>query len=408
MGRSLIIVVAGLVAIFSVIQISVQKRQVMALDRSFEYYRTLQARDIANSLMEQALQEIRDDMAWRTGINVSNYLGGSGHVEVYDQMSDSTLGRYELRINSTGQVDNAVNEVEVRMHRTSFSKYSYFTNVEPDIYFITGDTIHGPAHTNGPFHMWGEPVLAGNVSPRNPWQGWGDPHFLGGSNFNAGFIALPNNLTELQDAANNGGLLLDQTSRIIFHDDGTFDVSHWIGNYYYGYWSSPVEHDLADYNGVISSNSNIYVKGEVNGQVTIHSSNNIKIIGDITYADNPISNPASNDLLGIVSEGMVVVDDNAHIDHGSQDLYLDASIMALGNSFTVEDYGDGDPRGRLYILGGVIQETRGAVGTFTRYNDQSYLRSGFQKSYSYDQRLMTQWPPYYPVRDKYSIISWQE
>ena len=78
MGRSLIIVVAGLVAIFSVIQISVQKRQVMALDRSFEYYRTLQARDIANSLMEQALQEIRDEMAWRSGINVSNYAAGGG------------------------------------------------------------------------------------------------------------------------------------------------------------------------------------------------------------------------------------------------------------------------------------------------------------------------------------------
>jgi len=408
MGRSLIIVVAGLIAVFSVIQMNMQEKQVMALDRSFNYYRSQQARDIANSLVEQALQEIRADMAWRTGITAANFLGGSGQVQVFDMMSDSTVGRYELRILGTGQVDSTVSNVEVYMRRTSFSKYSYFTNVEPDIYFISGDTIEGPAHTNGPFHMYGEPVFTGKVTSPQMWQGWGNPRFLNGSNFNAGYIALPNDLTELHDAANAGGLLLDQTSKLEFHDDGTIDISHWIGNHYYGYWSSPDEYDLSDFNGVISSSQNIYVKGEVNGQVTVHSSSDIKIIGDITYADDPISNPASDDMLGIVSEGQVIVDDHAHEDHGSQDLTIDASIMALGNSFTVEDYGDGGPRGRLYILGGVIQETRGAVGTFGRYGNQSYLRSGFQKSYSYDERLMTRWPPYYPVRDSYSIISWKE
>lgn len=405
MGRSLIIMVSGLLAIFSVFQINGQKKQAIALDRSYNYYSAEQARDIANSLVEKALQHIIDDVSWREGFTYTNYLNGSGTVEVDDHFSDSTLTRYEIRVRSTGTVQQVSKEVDVRMHRTSFSKYSYFTNVEPGIYFITGDTIHGPSHTNGPFHMWGSPVFTGEVTSPHMWRGRGDPEFLGGYNFASDYVTLPTDLTALRNAASAGGLLLDRTAQVIFNDDSTVTVSYSLGH---GAWGQPETFDLSEMNGVISSSSNIYVKGVLNGQVTLHSNRNIHIIGDITYADNPIENPASDDMLGIIAEQRVIVDDGAEQDHGEQDLHIQSSIMALGNSFTVEHFGVGDPRGRLWILGGVIQETRGAVGTFTSGHGTTTLRSGYRKSYKYDQRLMTQWPPYYPVQTMYSIISWRE
>lgn len=405
MGRSLIIMVSGLLAIFSVFQLSGQKKQAMALDRSYNYYRNQQARDIANSLMEKALVQLENDVSWRDGYSYDNFLNGSGNVQVDDEFSDSTVSRYEIRITSTGTVKDITREAVVMMRRTSFSKYSYFTNVEPGIYFISGDTIHGPSHTNGPFHLWGSPVFTGEVTSPHMWRGRGDPEFLGGYNFASNYVTLPTDLTPLQNAAADGGITLDQTAKLVFNPDGTVDISYSIGN---GVWGQPDSYNLSDINGVISSSKNVYVKGVINGQITLHSSRNIHIIGDITYADNPINNPASEDMMGIIAEQRVIVDDGAELDHGTQDLHIESSIMALGNSFTVEHFGVGDPRGRLWILGGVVQETRGAVGTFTTINGETVLRSGYQKSYKYDERLMTQWPPYYPVQTTFSILSWRE
>lgn len=405
MGRSLLIIVAGLVAIFSVIQMNMQRKQVMALDRSYNYHRNLQARNIANSLMEEALQKIEDDFQWRDGIIAADYLSGSGTVDVYDAESDSTLDENELHIVSRGHLDNVTKEVEVRMHRTSFSKYSYFTNVEPGIYFITGDTIMGPSHTNGPFHYWGNPVFTGKVTSPHMWRGSGDPQFLDGFDFSSDFVTLPTDLTPLRNAAETGGLVLANTSKVVFNADGTVDISYEIGH---GSWSQPENYNLADYNGVISSSRDVYVKGELNGAVTLHSTRNIHIIGDVDYTDNPIQNPASEDILGIIAEHRIIVDDGAERDHGDQDLHIDASMMALGNSFTVEHFGVGNPRGRLWILGGVIQDTRGAVGTFSHDHDGTRIRSGYKKSYKYDERLRTKWPPYYPVQMSYSVISWRD
>ena len=80
--------------------------------------------------------------------------------------------------------------------------------------------------------------------------------------------------------------------------------------------------------------------------------------------------------------------------------------MALGNSFTVEDWNQGPPKGTLTVLGGIIQDYRGPVGTFNPSTNTKV--SGYTKNYQYDARLMTNPPPFYPTTGDYVIVSWQE
>ncbi len=409
MGRYLILAVASLMIIFSIIQIGVQKRITAASERNIHYFEQTQARNIANSLAERALREVKENVNWRSGFTANNYLNGSGNVVIDDATTDPSLGQFDLQITSTGQIDDVNATVKVVMRRTSFSKYSYFTNVEPAIYFITNDTIHGPTHTNGNFHVSGSPVFTGKVTSPNNWRGNGNPEFLGGADFGADRVTLPKNLSGLKSAANNGGLVLDEQSKITFKDDGTFEVSRWLSTGWYGgYWDSPDVYNLKDLNGVISSNDKLYIEGIIDGQVTVHSEQNIFIEGDVTYATDPRNDSSSDDLCGIISEKRVIVSKDAHSANGSNDLSIHASIMALGRSFTVENFAAGDPRGSLKILGGVIQETRGAVGSFYSGGVRPILKSGYQKLYTYDERLLSQWPPFFPVHEKYSLISWRE
>lgn len=77
--------------------------------------------------------------------------------------------------------------------------------------------------------------------------------------------------------------------------------------------------------------------------------------------------------------------------------------MALGESFSVEDYYDGSPRGTLNLVGGIQQQVRGPVGTFSGGS----IRSGFSKNYQYDNRLQKSIvPPFYPRESFYSLRYW--
>lgn len=416
MGRALLLIVCGLVIIFGMDQLNMTHRQNMMIDRSSVYASKEQSRNIASSLVDLAITQLNNDITWRTGLTESNYLGGNGTVKVYDQSNDNALGPYDLLLVSDGHYLQQNSEITVLMRRTSYSKYAYFTNTEPsNIYFVSGDSLKGPVHTNGTIHVNGDPVFEGQVTSPNQWSGSGSPKFLGGYNFSSSTVQLPTNFTALDNMASNGGLQFSNSIKVQFNSDGTVDVSQqqktwggWTVGYVYS-WSTPQSYTLSNYNGVITSSQNVYVQGDLNGQVTIHSKGNIHITGDLTYADNPLTDPNSTDMLGLVSNNNVIVDDGAESVNGTEDLTIQASILA-SNSFYVQDYNNTyiGTRGNLHLLGGIIQNTRGPVGTFTSYGGSITNVSGYSKRYEYDNRLMSRWPPGYPLEDSYSIVSWKE
>ena len=72
-------------------------------------------------------------------------------------------------------------------------------------------------------------------------------------------------------------------------------------------------------------------------------------------------------------------------------LTIDAAILALNQSYLVNNWTIGNPNGTLIVYGSIDQDYRGAVGTFSG----SSIASGYSKDYDWDSRLEYVTPPYY-------------
>ena len=175
------------------------------------------------------------------------------------------------------------------------------------------------------------------------------------------------------------------------------------------------------FKGVIYVKGTVGVSGTVRGRVTLYTNTGYTVVfDDVRYADDPSLNTCK-DVLGLISDYDVVVSDNGlntpqdvnvgyvgHIYHSlddTQDLYIQAVVMALGSSFRVQNYSTGPTnallcnsslvgRGCLYVTGGLIQLTRGAVATTSG--------TGFLKRYSYDACAASYPPPYFPATGRFT------
>jgi hypothetical protein len=72
------------------------------------------------------------------------------------------------------------------------------------------------------------------------------------------------------------------------------------------------------------------------------------------------------------------------------DIQIYASIQTLQHSFYVQSYNKGAAQGKVIVVGSIAQKYRGAVGT------GNPISTGYVKSYSYDPRLHSRSPPYFP------------
>ena len=169
--------------------------------------------------------------------------------------------------------------------------------------------------------------------------------------------------------------------------------------------------------GVIYSGGSIGISGVLRGVVTLYSPYTIVVLDDLRYANDPAA-AVCIDILGTISGANTVVADNAlntpiniatsgtlykNVDD-TPGLNLHDVVMALGSSFTVEDYdqapssgtdcdGTNWGRGCLRLTGGLIQNRRGPVGLTSG--------TGYVKRYSYDRCAVTNPPPYFPTTGRF-------
>jgi len=419
----MLFLVSGFVIITGIIQLSNNKRASLLPERSSDAINEFQARNSSVSLISTAIEKLTIDNEWDGTISGNKVLPGTSTLTLYDADSDYypegiTVGAggwdgYKVLLYSVAEYEGTKVITEVMMRRDSFSKYSYFSDVERsstggNIYFYSGDEISGPIHTNGTFRISGTPTFYGNVSSPNMWEGRnasGDaPDFQSTTDFNAQTRSLPSSsqIATLKATARASGLSFTNPIDVTFQSDGSATISEY--NWGRRRWDSSRNYTAAQHNGIITSSDLTFVKGVVSGNITLHSERDIKIMGDLEYNVSPQTDPASNDLLGLVSEKNVIVDDNAHSYQGSSDLTIQASIMAMGSSFTVEDYNSRGFRGNINLLGGIIQKNRGPVGTFGGWSGST----GYSKNYEYDDRLRSAIPPHFPRESVFSILSWKD
>jgi len=174
----------------------------------------------------------------------------------------------------------------------------------------------------------------------------------------------------------------------------------------------PITRELnPSFRGVIFVDGKVALSGELRGRVTVAATDDIILIDDITYFYDP-SLGTCDDMLGIFSGDDIVVAYNtinapmkpysgqSYRSYDDTDgEFFDGVLLAL-DIFTVEGYGSGSRtsqpcegkswgRGCLYLTGGIIQRTRGAVGTGGG--------TGYMKRYAYDQCGGSAPPPYFPT-----------
>lgn len=174
-----------------------------------------------------------------------------------------------------------------------------------------------------------------------------------------------------------------------------------------------------NFKGVIFVDGKVAISGRLRGRVTVAATDNIILADDLTYVTDP-GTGTCQDILGIFSGTNVVVADNTlnspvqgagtstwYTYDDTSDEFFHGVVLAL-NIFTVENFNLGatlaEPcagtafgRGCLFLTGGIIQRTRGAVGTL-----QGGGGTGYLKRYSYDACAATNPPPYFPTTGRFA------
>jgi len=168
--------------------------------------------------------------------------------------------------------------------------------------------------------------------------------------------------------------------------------------------------------GVIWNTKKVRVKGTLDGQLTILA-DDIYIDDDIVMADNPMTNPKSDDALGLVARNDIFVTNNAA---NNSDCVIHAGLLAVGGSFGAEDPSSRGVSGKLTIYGSIAHKKRGPVGNFQKIKGKSVLKNGFLKNYYHDKRFDPDYkgdpnvnslhPPGYPTLsgNGLSLVYWWE
>ncbi|MDP3791852.1 MAG: DUF4900 domain-containing protein [Candidatus Omnitrophota bacterium] len=372
---------------------------------------------LAEAGLAKKFVELRSGSTMGTGGTITLSSGNTGTFNVIvSQTGGGVFPTYVLT--STGTYKNSTKTLSLTVRAMSYSRYIYLTDTEirsgSRIWFIGGDAIRGPMHTNGQLNIIDDPTFEGPVSSVSTsihyYHGpppLDNPDFRESLTLGAPNIRLPTSADILSSlsasAQQSNGLYLIGDSTVTLLSNGTMNVTN-------------ADKDWDNYNvpvppsgALFVNNGDLNISGILSGQLTVGNQGtgkNIYITGNILYANDPRTNPSSTDIFGIVSGNNVVIDSAA-----PYNLEIDGYILALNKSFYLENY-TSVVKGTLTLFGGITQDERGAVGTFNASTGQKV--SGYTKDYNYDQRFEDSAPAFFPpARDSnnrivYLKILWAE
>jgi hypothetical protein len=412
-GKAILIHIIGFGIILSYIAANLSNVASRAQGNMSQYAAATESHNLAVAGANVALARLYQDTSWRG--SVTQTLTGPFNGKFTYTISTLGSGRPFLRSVSDCQTADGLlkDTVEVQFgpgSMQSFTLFAWMTDFEGNVFWFTGDTVWGRVHTNGNIHMTGYPVFMEKLTTAKKM----DPKWGVGGNqavFKQGYetgvaeVEFPTDLSILFNAASGGGraytgnIDVELIAGTAADDDGYALVS--AG----GTVIDSVALSGGSFNGAITSTGRVSVHGVLDGKLSIGSNTDIYIPDNIFYENRDLT--TSNDLLGLVSNQNVIVGNTLA---NQSDCEIDASVFARSGSFTAENYNSGSPRGRLYVNGSIVQDSRGAVGTFQ--NGSNTLKTGYNKSYRYDVRLNDPnfRPPFYPgfYKQTFAVGSWWE
>jgi hypothetical protein len=307
-----------------------------------------------------------------------------------------------------------------------------------EIVFGENERIEGPFHTNDGINVCNDPVFGRNATDRvevsaeedanpdeEPYRASpgcsANPQFTGTWTPGAPELTPPQTNSELKSEAD---YRFRGAVEIVLNGDGTMTVTNDLqtprtrtlpqpedGVIYAE--ASACEGPFDPYlprvygeNVATGGCGSVSVRGTYTKNLTIAADDDIVITDDLRKSGDV--------LLGLIANNFVRVhhpalfDDNGsaqwrdapsqifgggasprcrNIDGSpTQNVTIEAAILALNHSFTVDRYGCGAGLGKLNVIGAIAQKFRGVVGVGSG-------ASGFIKNYKYDNRLRFRSPP---------------
>lgn len=390
-GKAALIVVFGLTFLFSAYQLKTGSVSTRAAENLYGYYSKRVAHQISVSGLNISAAQLYEDNTWRGPMKNIAFRGGefSLRFKAYgDTLMVASMGKYEDRKDTVIAFFSLSNP---------YTKYTFFTFQENGVAWTAGDTIWGNIHTNGTLNhqndvsiVFYDKVTAGkgiSAPPKNA-----KTKFLGGYEVGV-YVPQVTNMTDLITAAGTGGFFFSNpanTLGIEFNNDGTLDL-----------YNNGVKFADDTTFAALAPNGAIYAAGPITvfgpggintpaEGITIGSGTDITLKNPISYADNPLSNPNSDDLLALVAWNNIIIDNQTIANWDVQSV-----LMAINGSLTATQM---NKNGSFNYLGSVYQSVRGNAKMFQSFN----------KKYHHDQRLNSITPPYYPGASNLQLIAWWE
>jgi len=406
-GKASLFVVAGFSLMFLVLANNFGTVSNRSIDNYVNYFTDATAHNIAISGANLAANEIYLDPTWEDGFSNLSFQGGEINVDV------NVVDVYQniREIVSTADYKGASDTVWVTLAPSKFSKFAYYSvNEGGNIWWTENDTVWGPFHTQDYMRAYRHPVFYGKATTKKKLvyydsQKKDKPYFYGG--FEQGIdLPLPTDgVDNIEPSADANGFKITGEDTVYI----TFDLDTLKYRFSYSDPDTAVYLPTVAPNGLIfAKNSIVRLKGVIQGQYSIVSSGSdwagkgkIYIDDDIVFSQDPRIYPSSTDLFGIIAQNEVLITDN---DANNDDINIHGSIYCENGGFGAENYNSRPVSGNINLLGGIIQDTRRAVGTF----NSSGPASGFAKRYKYDNRLMVASPPMFPGTGSFEIVSWLE
>ncbi|MBI2416071.1 MAG: hypothetical protein HYV33_05440 [Candidatus Kerfeldbacteria bacterium] len=424
----------------------------------------VQQRTVRNNVAkEQALQVAEAGLNRYRWILAHDPEDFAGQDKDYVDADGDTIGHYTVTVTPpqigstvvtltatgwTTAYPNVQRTLRARYGQGSYAEYAVLTDA--NIWFGEEEEVHGKLHSNGGIRMDGtvdsqttsiqETYICGaehgcdDEEKPGIWGDGGDTQYwdfpiADGVDFDA--ITL--DLETMHEVAEIDGILLGDSGEygyhIVFNNTGTFTVYvvTKLKNSAYGsdgkswrYFSYDIKQEsvLAGYenvalpaSGIIFVEDDTWVSGQVAGRVTVAAAKlpepgdetiDIMIPDNITYYPDR----TSGSVLGLVAQHDVTISLEV-----PTDLTIDAALLAqTGQVYRVYFHPNSNKthavKNYIETYGTVI--THG-IWTWSWVNASGNVTSGFQQTNSiHDPALVYAPPPYFPTKDEYTFLSWEE
>ncbi|MDR3628266.1 MAG: hypothetical protein P4L45_15590 [Ignavibacteriaceae bacterium] len=404
-GKAILLLVAGFSVIFLVLGQNFNRVSNNSATNYSSYYAHNMSHNIAVSGANLAVNQIFLTPSWTTGYSNVSMSGGtmSATVILINPVTNA------IRITATGIYYGDTSTVIVNLQQSYFSKFAYCSNSENGVWWANQDTVNGPFHTQDYLNVNGHPVFnpgtnyVGTYKGINKYNSSSSPIINGNLRVGDNLTIPSTGVSTLEALSTSGGHTFTghDTVFLAFAGDSI--------RYKYAYnnsWTSAKTSTFAPNGTIVADNAILRIQGTLTGKLTVGASytskgGNVYIDDDVVYTTDPRINSSSTDLLGIVAQNNVYVADNPN----TANVHIDAAIYAQSGGFGAQNYNTRAKSGYIYLLGGITQNGRLAVGTLDSYGN---LSTGFSKNYTYDNRLLVNVPPNFPSTGSYEVISWFE